>query len=216
MSRKAIKQEVVKPVRKVIKKEIEQPEIQEFIAFWSPNDPHPHFGQWYESDFVLTQEICDRLPEEIKNLSLCRNRIDVIQMLMNGQNNEVYGTAEKFMMMGKAALFRDANIFRQMTNTNSPKEHKRLGRLVQNFNGATWDAYCCDIVKIGNYLKFSQNDELAQLLKQTNNAILVEGSPLDKIWGVGLRFDHPDIQHMDRWKGTNYLGICLMFVRDII
>lgn len=199
MSRKAIKDR-------------EEEINQQIIAFWSPNDPYPYFGQWYVSNFILTQEIVDQFPEQIKNLSLYKDRIYVIHKLMN----MTYQTAEKFMMIGKAALFRDNATLRLMINNNSPKEHKRLGRLVRNFDGDVWNNYCCDIVKIGNYLKFTQNDELKQFMINTNDAILVEGSPLDKIWGVGLKFDHPDIQHIDRWKGTNYLGECLMFVRQLL
>lgn len=203
MSRKAVKREKPLP--------LPLPE-QQYIAFWRPTDPNAYLGQWYRSVFTLTQDICDQLPNEIKNLPLYKDRLDVLNMMM-GIN---YVNAEKFMMMGKAALFGDNHIFRLMNNTDFPKEHKSLGRHVNNFNDDTWDTYCCDIVTIANYLKFSQNEELRNLLINTGNAILIEGSPLDKIWGVGLRFDHPDIQNADRWKGTNYLGQCLMFVRQLI
>jgi ribA/ribD-fused uncharacterized protein len=192
-------------------KKIIKQEPRKIIAFWRPDDQYSYFGQWYESNFILTQDLCDNFPEEIKNIGLYKDRYDVLTMLMNIR----FTTAEKFMMMGKSALFRDDNTFRLMRNTNSPKEHKRLGRLVRNFDNDTWETYCRDIVIIGNYLKFSQNNELKNYIVNTGNAILVEGSPLDKIWGVGLKFDHPDIQHVDRWKGTNYLGECLMFVRQL-
>lgn len=120
------------------------------------------------------------------------------------------------MMMGKAALFRDNTAFNRMGQTDSPKDHKRLGRTVKNFVEADWNRYSQDIVKIGNYLKFSQNEVLKKYMKDTENAILVEASPLDNIWGIGIRFDDPDVQFIDKWKGTNYLGECLMFVRQVL
>lgn len=186
---------------------------QQVLAFWRPTDQHACFGQWYESQFTFTQKICDDFPDGIKDLNLYKERYDVLRMLMK---QKIFNTAEKFMMMGKAALFRDSDTFKLMADTDSPKEQKRIGRLVRDFDENTWNTYCKDIVKIGNYLKFTQDENLLNYIKNTDNAILVEGSPIDKIWGVGLRFDDVDINNPALWKGTNYLGECLMFVRDVV
>lgn len=183
------------------------------IAFWRPGDPYNYMGQWYETKFTFNEEILDNFPEQIKELTLYQDRIDVLKKLAGIIS---YNTSEKFMMMGKAALFKDDNIFDQIAKTNSPRDQRNLGRKVSNFDDTTWDKYCCDIVKIGNYLKFSQNNEILQKLIETEDAILVEGSPMDRIWGVGLRFDDPNIQIKAKWKGKNYLGECLMFVRNFI
>jgi ribA/ribD-fused uncharacterized protein len=190
---------------------MENPKI---VAFWRPCDQYAYFGQWYESEFELTDLICRNLPDQIKELDLYNDRIDILHKLCRDQG--VFTTAEKFMMMGKAALFRDQMAFNRMGQTDSPRDHKDLGRTVRNFVESEWNKYCQDIVKIGNYLKFSQNRKLKKYIRDTNNALLVEASPVDKIWGIGLKFDHPDVQHIDRWKGTNYLGECLMFVRSIL
>lgn len=183
------------------------------IAFWRPCDPYPYFGQWYESEFVLTEKIFNKLPAEIKNLNLCKDRIDVLKKL---SIYEKFPTAEKFMMMSKAVLFNDDCVFEKMAKTRSPADDKKLGREVKGFDEDIWNRYSQDIVKIGNYLKFSQSEDLKQKIIATKPHILVEGSPMDRIWGVGMRFDNPDIQNKDKWKGTNYLGICLMFVRDLL
>lgn len=53
-------------------------------------------------------------------------------------------------------------------------------------------------------------------LKATGNDELVEASPVDKIWGIGLKFDDPAVQNRTLWKGTNYLGVCLEFARSLI
>jgi ribA/ribD-fused uncharacterized protein len=186
---------------------------EKIIAFWRPGDPYAYMGQWYESEFQLNNEIISTLPKRITDLMLFKNKRVVIDMLAN---HVTFNSAEKFMMMGKAALFDDAKIFRIMAKCNDPKEQRRLGRHVTNFDEEMWTVYCNDIVKLGNYLKFSQNQTLGRQLLNTGNAMLVEGSPMDRIWGVGLKFDDPAILDKNKWRGTNYLGQCLEFVRGCL
>lgn len=182
------------------------------ITFWRPTDQNGYLGQWYESEFELTNMIISELPDEIKRLELVKKRPDVLTKLTT---QRTFRTAEKFMMMGKAALFKDNVTFAKMASINSPYHQKKLGQLVRNFDEATWMKYCRDIVKIGNYLKFSQDDDLKEKLLDTGDVLIVEGSPLDRIWGVGLRFDDPRIKDKTKWLGTNFLGECLMFVRKL-
>jgi ribA/ribD-fused uncharacterized protein len=66
----------------------------------------------------------------------------------------------------------------------------------------------------GNLHKFSQDENLKEFLLNTNERILVEASPMDKIWGIGLAADHPNIENPILWKGENLLGFALMEVRD--
>lgn len=183
------------------------------ISFWRPTDQNGVFGQWYGSDFEVTKDILNSLPKELKRSKLFTTRFDVLEKL---SETKVFNTAEKFMMMGKAALFRDNVIYDVMARTNSPKEQKSLGQKVKNFDERIWNTYSRDIVNIGTYLKFSQNDEFKKTLLETNDKILVEGSPMDRIWGVGLKFDDPKIQDRQQWRGTNYLGDALMFSRTLL
>lgn len=183
------------------------------LAFWRPTDPYAYLGQWYESKFLFNQQIMNELPHQITDLPLFKNKLQVVMKMLD---NETYLNAEKFMMMGKASLFGDNIIFDQMSKTDSPKMQKDLGRKVANFDEVIWNTYSKDIVILGNYLKFNQNKQLKDQLLDTAGTTLVEGSPLDKIWGVGLKFDDVNITDLTKWKGTNYLGKCLMFVRDIL
>ncbi len=66
----------------------------------------------------------------------------------------------------------------------------------------------------GNIAKFSQHPELKGFLLNTGKRILVEASPVDKIWGIGLAKDDDRIHNPLTWQGLNLLGFALMNVRD--
>lgn len=96
----------------------------------------------------------------------------------------------------------------------TPEILKQLGREVQHFDAEVWDAHKFDIVVKGNLAKFGQNPDLRKYLLNTGERILVEASPFDRIWGVGMREDDKDILHPQKWFGLNLLGFALMVVRD--
>ncbi len=132
------------------------------------------------------------------------------------ENHITYQTAEHYMMAKKALLFNDQRIFEKILTKESPKDVKDLGRQIQNFDAEIWDAHKFDIVKQGNLLKFSQNEALKSFLLQTKGKILVEASPVDAIWGIGLAEDNANALIPKNWKGLNLLGFALMEVRDEI
>lgn len=127
-----------------------------------------------------------------------------------------YHTAEQYMMAQKAVLFGDEKILAEIMAASHPKQYKDLGRRITGFKQDIWDKNCCDIVVKGNVAKFSQNGDLKAFLLNTNSRILVEASPYDKIWGIGMGADDPRCENPTLWNGTNFLGFCLMEVRDFI
>ena len=127
---------------------------------------------------------------------------------------DTYATAEHWMMAKKARLFGDAEVLAQILTAGSPAEAKKLGRKIQGFDAAAWDARKYEIVVAGNHHKFSQHPTLAAFLLGTGERVLVEASPVDAIWGIGLAADHADAENPDRWRGENLLGFALMEVRD--
>lgn len=127
-----------------------------------------------------------------------------------------FNCAEQAMMYHKAMLFNDVEIAKEIMKSDSPKEQKALGRKVKNFNANKWDNSCIEIVTRILIAKFSSNDEMIKLILDTGEKTLVEASPVDKIWGIGLSEDDPRATEPDLWKGKNYLGICLMRAREII
>jgi len=131
-------------------------------------------------------------------------------------NDIVFKTSEHWMMAQKALLFEDRNVFDKIINCNKPGEAKELGRQVLNYDDQVWNERKFDIVKLGNIHKFNQNPLFAAYLLKTENRILVEASPLDRIWGIGLSQDSSDIENIYAWPGQNLLGFVLMEVRDFL
>lgn len=122
--------------------------------------------------------------------------------------------AEQSMMYGKAKLFGDEEIAARILEARTPKEHKALGRAVRGFEGAVWERERERIVYEGNRAKFTQNAGLLAALEATAGTELVEASPLDRIWGVGLSADNPRIQDPSQWRGLNLLGKVLTRLRE--
>lgn len=125
-----------------------------------------------------------------------------------------YKTAEHWMMAKKAELFQDHETLEKILDADSPAEAKKLGREVKNYDDKVWLANRYEIVKQGNYHKFSQNRELKTFLLNTKDRVIVEASPVDPIWGIGMASDDKDVLNVAKWKGLNLLGFALMEVRD--
>lgn len=127
-----------------------------------------------------------------------------------------YSSVEQYMMKMKAELFSDTDIGEQIMKTNDPKKVKSLGRKVKNFDVSVWEQHALDIVAKGCYYKFKQNEKLKRILLGTQDKTLVEASPYDKIWGIGLSADNPLAWSRDTWLGTNWLGEALCRAREQI
>ena len=132
------------------------------------------------------------------------------------ENKTTYLCAEQYMMYQKALLFNDLDAAKLILNEKSPKKQQELGRTVKNFDKDIWDEHAKTIVFKGNLLKFTQNEPQRNLLLSTIGKTLVEASPFDLIWGIGLGEDDPDRFDRTKWRGTNWLGECLMKVRELL
>lgn len=128
------------------------------------------------------------------------------------ENNMTFNTGEKYMMYKKALLF-DPTSVDVILRQNNPATLKKMGRSISNFDQKVWDENKYLIIYTANYLKFSQDENLKKQLLDTKNLILAEASPIDKIYGIGLEPDNPNVQDINKWKGENLLGKALMDVR---
>ena len=118
------------------------------------------------------------------------------------------------MMHQKAILFSDAKIANEIIESNDPSEQKGLGKKVKGFSDTVWNKNREAIVFDGNIAKFSQNKGLRRKLFQTGTSILVEASPIDTIWGIGVDAETAKKITPAQWHGQNLLGRCLTKVRD--
>lgn len=160
----------------------------EFHFFWTTKSP---FSQFYRSEFITF--------------------------------GDTYTCAEQYMMAAKAMLFEDMDTLEKIdalpypegTERETPKKYKALGRQVKNFNKEEWDFFAPVPVYDGNYMKFTQNNDLkAQLLRDPEkNIVFVEASPYDEIWGIGLKEDDPRAKYPAQWPGKNQLGFILTALR---
>lgn len=127
-----------------------------------------------------------------------------------------YNCCEQYMMSEKARLFNDFDVMSRILKTNDPALQKKIGRSVKNFDKKKWEENARQIVFTGNYAKFNQNADLKEQLLATGDKIIVEASPWDCIWGVGLAASDEKIFDPKNWRGTNWLGEAIMEVRKIL
>lgn len=160
--------------------------MEQFTFFWQN-----FLSQWASSDFVI-------------------NEIE-------------YNCAEQYMMAEKARLFNDQKTLDMIMESSDPSEQKSLGRLVEDFDDKIWSEddengrpRCWNIVWCGNMAKFSQSESHLIKLFETKGTTLVEASPYDLRWGVGLKRSNPLINNRSNWLGLNWLGEVLTSVREFL
>ena len=126
-----------------------------------------------------------------------------------------YNCCEQYMMAEKAKLFGDTESLEKIMATDDPRKQKAFGRLVKNFVPQMWDMISRDVVFRGNLAKFS-DPELKKFLMSFANEEIVEASPYDKLWGIGLGEDDPRALDKSQWQGLNWLGEAIMRVRETL
>lgn len=128
----------------------------------------------------------------------------------------IYTCSEQFMMHQKAVLFRDWFHAEEIMKAKVPLQMKKFGRKVQNFNADIWGARSEKIMKRGLKAKFTENEHLKRELINTFPRILVEASPRDRLWGIGLGAKNEKAHCRLTWRGKNKLGYLLTYIRNEI
>jgi len=181
--------------------------------FYRPEEKYGAFSQWADTPFVVNvSELhvqLEKLDEE-HDVNYYTD-LSYVQEFFKGDPREFHCT-EQWMMLMKALLFRDKMRADEIMVETDARKIKRIGRQIKDFDTNVWDKYKFGLVQIGNYFKFSQNDEIKDLLVGTGRKILVEASPYDKIWGIGISAPFAS-NDPEEWKGQNLLGKVLMEVR---
>jgi ribA/ribD-fused uncharacterized protein len=124
-----------------------------------------------------------------------------------------YATAEHWMMAEKARLFRDDDALTSVLRARTPAEAKAFGRAVRGYDDDAWASARFEAVVRGNVGKFGQHDDLGAFLRGTRERVLVEASPRDCVWGIGMGASNPNARVPALWRGQNLLGFALMATR---
>jgi len=133
-----------------------------------------------------------------------------------------YSCTEQYYMAKKAKFFKDNYHYEMIMNENNPKQQKKYGRKVNNFSRTLWYGAFADdnpakkIMYKGNFLKYTQNEKLRKMLLDTEGTELVEASPRDDLWGIGLEADNFQASRKRFWRGKNWLGEILTQIREDI
>lgn len=165
---------------------------------------------WKVSDFVFFWGHADRGNGLTK---VCLSQWFPCSFVVDGQ---YYNCTEQYMMAEKARIFGDDDIRQQILAEYNRMNIKKLGRKVSGYDDEVWKSIRFDVVVRGNVAKFSQNEKLMEFLVGTGNKVIVEASPKDDVWGIGLEETVPEASNPSKWKGTNLLGFALMEVRDVL
>ena len=168
------------------------------IKFYSPKDPYYWLSNYYMS------------PMTLGNITFTCNEAFYQAMKFRNPDDE-----------------RSMGYYSLIAQCDSPQKCKDMGSQKKSRYGSSWlinkakpqlgyvseaiDAYkdikmfknWDDVMIMGLYIKFKQNDKLRSLLLDTEDALLVENSPRDAYWGIGKD-----------GKGKNMLGEDLMFIRS--
>jgi ribA/ribD-fused uncharacterized protein len=176
---------------------------EKFTFFWETSSP---FSQWHKSIFkAATCLITGLEANNIKKSEILRNEFP--------SDLQEYSSTEQFMMYHKAIIFLDIDSAKKIMSTNNVRKIKEFGRRVSDFNEEIWKYYRSKIVFEGNKAKFEQNQILKEELLKTKGTTLVEASPNDKIWGIGVTSDSIKAKSRNTWEGLNLLGEILTTVR---
>jgi len=135
-----------------------------------------------------------------------------------------YSCTEQYYMAMKALFFKDDFRYKMIIAESNPKKIKKHGRSVENYSDESW--YGSEEEDIltnpakkhmydANFLKYSQNEKLLKILKESEGSTLVEASPYDRRWGIGMSYCAV-AKHRRFWKGKNWLGEVLTKVREDI
>jgi ribA/ribD-fused uncharacterized protein len=172
---------------------------EQFHFFWETSSV---FSQWHPAAFEAITWLWPDGPQRVDYLA---GAFDADQ--------QMYSSAEQFMMYHKAMLFLDRDTAQKIMSTNNVRKIKDLGRQVQHFEEDVWQFYRTNIVWEGNRAKFSQNETLHAQLLATQGYTLVESAPNDRIWGIGLHQGDEKARQRGTWEGTNLLGDILTDLR---
>ena len=144
-------------------------------------------------------------------------------------NGRKYYTAEQYMMSEKALFANDFDSYTKIMKAKDPAECKSLGRKVKNLDSQAWGNASREVLFHGNLGKIQADIKLVDALLSTEDAVLIEASPKDRLYGSGI--EKKDLLNPDGtlkvnpkdWhtinepekQAENKLGFVWMGIRDL-
>lgn len=129
----------------------------------------------------------------------------------------------------KALLFEDLETAQLILDEKDDAARiKELGRSVRGYDDARWCDARYGICRDAVLAKFAQNRQLTEVLLGTESKLIVEAAR-DEVWGIGCQeFTTTALGNVGAknketggwdtepkdWRGSNFLGRCLMDVRQ--
>lgn len=128
-----------------------------------------------------------------------------------------FNCSEQYFMYQKCLMFDPENteLLNAILHSQNPTKIKQFGRQVRNYNDKIWSEQRYEIMKQANMLKFTQNNDICEILLSTGNEMLYEAAKNDRIWGIGYYANAVANVPIHKY-GQNLLGKVLMEVRDEI
>lgn len=127
-----------------------------------------------------------------------------------------YNCTEQYFQHKKAMFFEDHKTAGKIMKTQSPAQQKKLGRRVKGYDELRWMQVRKQTMESGCMAKFTQNQPEKEKLLATGDSLMVECSPTDKIWGIGLGLKDHRAKNPKNWVGQNLMGKVLENVRELI
>ena len=114
-------------------------------------------------------------------------------------DNITYNSNEQYIQAGKASLFNDDRSHSRIMREKNPYRIKKLGSRIKGFNQETWKGACGGVAYKGLGAKFTQNEHLLGILRDTEGLKIAE-STIDNFWGTGLHLYDKNSLDPTSWK----------------
>ena len=119
---------------------------------------------------------------------------------------------EEYLFLKIAGFANDEISQHRIREAATPAQCKAIGRNIK-VDKKRWFPEENKVMQRALYAKFSQNEELKDFLLSTGEKTLLEASPSDRYWGIGVSLGKVASSTPLNYTGKNKLGELLMNLR---
>lgn len=182
-------------------KEMKPQNEPKYTYFWKSQSI---FSQWHPSKFIY-KDITFSSAEQFMMYSKAKmfGADDIAQKIIDYNEKPLI---KKFLNgeLSDTDICNDKGMLREWdAYQKAIKDH---GREVKNYVEAVWVEKRVPVVSVASREKYNQNPAYKAELMKCSGTQMVEASPYDKIWGIGLDQYKAEKIPADKWPGLNLLG----------